>query len=309
MWLWASLYLYQKLSEQEWLKYKPMSKDMLWHEEPLRVAVLYILIAVLWFWRLAPQGLFPEKAALVLAVIGAGMALGSMQGVEKLAWLCLLAAFLYVTNSAIDLDRNSLSAIEETRRIEETRAFASIGKGIEASISDSDRNFNATIGKTNEVLGNITGGKSFGFVVPQAFGKLVPLLVWNNGDKALTGVTITIARTQEADWGDSFYKPIFIGTIGPHDHAPVPLPHYLAPEVDEKSGEDHYWIMIAAQNGTVSESLYFRKDKRGIVPWAYSYRVEKQTVRRGKINGVIANIGTSILLLHRDWSDEKDQPH
>lgn len=107
----------------------------------------------------------------------------------------------------------------------------------------NQRAFDQTMCRVNQVFGKtedaadtathavnaITGGNSFGFVVPQPWGVKIPLVVWNHGDEPLTGVTITIARTQNPDWASDFFRPIFIGTIGPGNFAPVPVtcPRFL----------------------------------------------------------------------------------
>jgi len=176
---------------------------------------------------------------------------------EKALWTFIFLGLMCAEVWMMGVDRQANEDQQARANATQLKGFSEVGDGIKASIAESDRNFAATIGKTNQILQSITGGNSFGFVVPQPGGEQVPLVVWNHGDQPLSGVTLTIAHTQEPDWGSAFFKPIFIGTIGPHDHAPVPV--LLAPKPDEKSGQDNYWIMISAQNGTVSQSLWFRR--------------------------------------------------
>src|ERR1700693_711749 len=222
-------------------------------------------------WRHLP---FPGYGIAVVSILAAAMGLqGDMPQRQKAFWMLIIGAFVLTEFRAIRKDRDEYAKAEASRRTEEHDSFKRIADGITGAIDDSDRNFNAEMAKTNQVLANITGGNSFGFVVPQPWGERIPLLVWNHGDQPLSGVTLTVARTQEPDWASDFFKPIFIGTVGPHAFAPVPL--FLIPRPEAKSGQDHYWIMISAQNGTVSESLYFRKNRKGTTPWAYSYTVSK----------------------------------
>jgi hypothetical protein len=272
-----------------------------WFHIPWQIVVA--AFCLYWYWH--PPA--PNKAVLILTGITVVMALLEMSKVHKAVYLVLVICLMFIENRAINKDRADASQAEEGRRKEERDKFQSIADGIQASIANSDKEFAATMGRTNQVLLNVTGGDSFGFVVPQPWGEQIPLLVWNHGDHPLTGVTITIARTQEPDWGAAFYKPIFIGTIGPHDHAPVP--GFLIPRPDAKSGQDGYWIMISAQNGTVSQSLYFRKNQKRTVPWAYSYSVSKP-VTLTKARGPIPKGATMMQpLLNRRWSDEVDEPH
>jgi len=244
------------------------------------------------------------------------MALLDMHPSQKAVYLILVFCLMFIENRAIDKDRSDAAKAEQSARDAENAKFQSIASGIQAAINDSDRNFALTMNETNQVLQNITGGNSFGFVVPQPFGETVPLVVWNHGNQPLSGVTVTIARTQDPDWGSAFLRPFFIGTIGPQNYAPVPNIAIL-PKPDETSGEDHYWIFISAQNGTVSEGLWFRKNKKGTVPWAYSYLISRDVHLRGKALPAYARKGVppdalvtwSMPLLRRNWSDEVDQPH
>jgi hypothetical protein len=272
-----------------------------WFHFPLEA--VGILFCVYFYFHLPGSG----KALLVLGAMAAIMMLMDMRLIHKGMYVLIILSLVLIENRALDKERAD-SAIEQSRtRKEENEKFQSIADGIQTAISNSDQEFEATMGRANQVLLNVTGGDSFGFIVPQSFGEQVPLLVWNHGDQPLIGVTIAIARTQEPAWGNAFYKPIFIGTIGPHDHAPVP--GFLSLKPEEKSGQDHYWIMIAAQNGTVSQSLYFRKNHKGLVPWAYSYSVDKFIFTKRRLNSVLTNVTTTKNLLRRRWSDEVDEPH
>jgi hypothetical protein len=80
-----------------------------------------------------------------------------------------------------------------------------------------------------------------------------------------------------------------------------------------KSGIDHYWIMISAQNGTVSEGLDFRKNRKNVVPWAYRYSITKDTpINKAGMRipkGIPKNATVMKFLLNRAWSDEVDAPH
>jgi hypothetical protein len=114
-------------------------------------------------------------------------------------------------------------------------------------------------------------------------------------------------------WGAAFFQPIFIGTVGPHEHAPIPG-FVFRPRADEKSGQDNYWIMLSAQNGTASQSIYFRKDKNNPANWAYSFQVSRQVLLDKpqsqkfmmKSNPIPkgTRVTTYKLLLYRGWSDE-----
>jgi hypothetical protein len=284
-----------------------------WHKKPLSVVLLYVSICVLVYWNWpSPTPLPPGYAVTALAVAAAVMTvLGEMKGKEKVAWIGVLFAFLVLELNSIKVERKAQEDIQKEARAEQLRHFGEIGKGIQQSIADSDRNFNAAMGKTNQVLENITGGDSFAYVSPQNFsGDQFPGVVWNNGEQALSGLTLTIAHTSDPDWGWAFFKPVFIGTIGPHEHAPIPN-FVFQPKADPKTGQDNYWIMLSAQNGTASQSLWFRRDKKNPANWAYSFQVSKQTIsekpQKEKMllkSPTRGRITKYKLLLYRGWSDE-----
>jgi hypothetical protein len=250
----------------------------------------------------------PGVFIAILAFVAAGVTFRKEPGTrEKGIWIFVFLALMSAEVWMMGIDRQENEDTQAKANATQLKGFTDIGDGIKQSIAESDRNFVATIGKTNQILENITGGNSFGFVVPQPGAEQVPLVVWNHGDQPLIGVTITIAHTQDPNWGDAFFKPIFIGTIGPHDNAPVPL--FLAPTVEPKSGQDNYWIMISAQNGTVSQSLRFRKHRKTPGLWAYSYSVTKP-ITLSKPKGNIPKGATLMQpLLDRGWSDEMEAPH
>ncbi len=206
---------------------EPTDMDrVVWHKKPLSVFLLYGSICLLVFWnwpsRLSPP---PGYAVTALAVAAAVMAvLGEMKGKEKVAWILLLFAFLGLELHSISVERMSQEEIQKQVRADQLRNFGEIGKGIQSSIEKSDRNFNAEMGKTNQVLKNITGGDSFAYVSPQTFsGERFAGVVWNNGEQASSGLTLTIAHTSDPSWGEAFFRPIFIGTVGPHEYAPGQL--------------------------------------------------------------------------------------
>lgn len=266
------------------------------------------MFVALWLPKCLHWPFCPGVFIAILAVVAAAATFRKEPRTsEKAFWIFVFLGLMCAEVWMMGIDRQGTEDRQVKADAAQIAGFGSIGESIKASINESDRNFSETIGKTNVVLQNITGGNSFGFVVPQPSMGPIPLVVWNHGAQQLAGVTITIARTQEPDWGSAFFKPIFIGTIGPHDHAPVPL--FISPNPEEKSGQDNYWIMISAQNGTVSQSLWFRKSKKEGLPWAYSYLVAKPIYSRKRMNGVLTTVTTMKPLMHRPWSDEAEALH
>lgn len=286
-----------------------------WHKQPLSVLLLYVFGGALAIWNTHVPS--PGEAVAALAVAAAVMTLlGEMRGVEKVAWILILFGFLGVELASIKIERVTREAEQSSAHLEQLKHFQAIGDAISTSVEQSNRNFAATLNRTNQVLTNVTGGESFAYISPQNFNPdAFPGVVWNNGEQALTGLTLTIAHTTEppALWGSSLFQPIFIGTIGPHEYAPVPN-FLFQPKADPKTGQDNYWIFLSAQNGTVSQSLYFRRDHNHPNMWAYSFTVSKQTISekpqaqrlmvKGKPIQFPHRVTTYKLLLYRDWSDD-----
>jgi hypothetical protein len=221
-------------------------------------------------------------------------------------------------------DRREHDEEQAKARSEQIAQFNRIADGIKETIDASQRQFEATMarsdkimGRTNDVLTDVTGGNSFAYVAPQNFsGDQFSGIVWNNGEQALVGLTLTIAHTSDPVqvWGAAFFKPIFIGTVGPHDHAPIP-DFLFQPRADQKTGQDNYWIMLSAQNGTAEQSLYFRRNRLHPQQWAYSFQVVRQHYTEKpqkekmllKIENKPRKGPRQELLLYRAWSDDLEE--
>jgi hypothetical protein len=129
---------------------------------------------------------------------------------EKATWTFAFLGLMSLEVWMITLDRDANEARERAAEKAQLDGFSNIGEGIKASIAESDRNFAETIGRTNQILKNVTGGDSFAYVSPQNFsGDQFAGIVWNNGEEALTGLTLTIAHTSDPPqvWGQAFFSP------------------------------------------------------------------------------------------------------
>ena len=265
-----------------------------------------MLIAI-WLPKCLHWPFCPGVFIAILAVLAAAVTFRKEPRTwEKATWTLVFLGLMSLEVWMMSIDRDANETRERAAEQTQLKGFSDIGEGIKASIAESDRNFAATIGKTNQVLKNITGGDSFAYVSPQNFsGDQFMGVVWNHGDQALSGVTLTIAHTSDPIpvWGAAFFKPIFIGTIGPHEHAPIP-DFIFQPRANDKTGQDNYWIMISAQNGTVSQSTYFRRDKKNPQNWACSFQVTKPHTLDRPQGPIPKGATVNKLLLYRGWTDE-----
>jgi hypothetical protein len=234
---------------------------------------------------------------------------------EKAVWTFVIFALLLLEIKSVYQDRNEHDRQELEARQREEANFGQIAQGIQGSILQSQQQFEATMQRaqglldttqsvsalTRKNLMNITGGDSFAFVRPQveAAGKgPIGLVVWNRGGEVLTGVTVAFSRTNDPNWGNEFFNRYPVGTIAPHDGAMIPVT--ITPQLGD-NGNDHYWLMISAQNGTVDETLDFRESKR--LPGTLAVRIAVS--KRFKFaNDSGTSINTSIPVLVRAWTDE-----
>jgi len=298
-------------------------RDRIWHKRPLSALLLFAgAITTAWFSFFTLP--FPGASVTLLGVAAATMAIvGELRGIEKAAWILLLFSFAVLELRSIKEDRNTQDAIQtdyrynqDLQRVQQAKNFQTVVGGIQSAIKKSDEHFNETVKRTGQVLRNITGGDSFAYVVPNNLDPRDQMtgVVWNNGEQPLTGVTLTIAHTSEQPqvWGEQFYKPIFIGTIGPHAHAPIPGSEFVFAPRPGNNGEDSYWIMLSAQNGTAQETLRFRRNKLSPAFWAIQFQVSRSyDPDRPQREKIMLKADTKSrkpprfeLLLVRDWTDD-----
>jgi len=249
------------------------------------IAVLAVVAAAVTFWEHPPRWVKAISVGVFLLLMGAEV------------WMM-----------SVDRDRNDVEQASARTREEEN--FRTIAKGIQASIAESDRNFSATMGKTKEVLENITGGQSFAIVTPQVWSGLVPipLSIRNQGKQTLTGVTVTIrsARNFNLDKPESFYETeaISVGTLHPGElrllkEKLTPVEHGL--KAEDGLPVDIWDLDIAAQNFTAEEHLIFKRGTR--IPWVFRYQVTQQYVKSK--HGDTTTFGYNILANQKEWLGEK----
>jgi hypothetical protein len=118
------------------------------------------------------------------------------------SWICLLFGFLFLELTSIDKEREASEAL--STRQQESESFRQIGEGIKGAITQSQQQFDATMKRSDKVVGlqvkelnnlsenlhTITGSESYAFLqyVPgQPFLAFV-----HKGDYPLYGVSARI---------------------------------------------------------------------------------------------------------------------
>lgn len=224
----------------------------------------------------------PGKAIGVLAVMATLMALrGEIGHREKSLWMLALFAFLFIEFRAINKDQTDHDNEVRAEREQFEANFKSIAEGLNKDITNSQKQFDAMMRRTNSVLTSVTGGRAYAVVMPSTFisgDNEFPLLIENHGDQILTGVTVTVykygafTRGMSREILQSVNNRINVGTL--HVGERLVLATTIRPlgamEFEEK-GVHMYraFILVAAQNFTTEELLDFKKDVDGT--WMFKY--------------------------------------
>ncbi len=96
---------------------------------------------------------------------------------EKAAWTFVFLGLMSLEVWMMSIDRDANEARERAAEQMQLKGFSDIGEGIKASIAESDRNFVATMGRTNKVLDNITGGNPL-LILPRKTSTAISFQGW-----------------------------------------------------------------------------------------------------------------------------------
>src|ERR1035438_6903471 len=153
--------------------------SVLKHSWPFFLVQCAAVVWLGWWLRYIPP---PGYAIGLLAVLAAAMSVQvEMRGWQKAAWLLLIGGCLFLEFRAIEQDRTKHDREAKEVRKEEHDKFEQIAQSIELSIANSQEQFSTTMARTDRVLNNVTGGKSYAVVLPSTFGqdKELPLIIEN----------------------------------------------------------------------------------------------------------------------------------
>lgn len=246
---------------------------------------------------------------------------------EKAAWMVLITLFivaeirnLYIADAEQVAKFGAISsALDATKRgLDATaRGIDATAKALDLSVTTSSNQFAATMGCTNNVLTSITGGNSFGIVVPMLPnllpGQDVPLAIENRGQHSLTGVSVTLYNTglwMQFSHGDilrSVKNRISVGTLHAGERlvidAQINPETFMAFDDDQGTKQFRVFIFISEQNFTVNEYLDFRKEKTGL--WVYRYQTYKAlTMSDIRVAANKKKISKEKFLEAVDWSHD-----
>jgi hypothetical protein len=288
----------------------------------------------------------PGVAVLLLGVVAAIMTTQPhMTDNHRVGWILIICILFIVEFRSIGKDRREHDQEQAAARLEEKHEFERILKQdqehfdttigqLNKTLVQDQKHFDttivglkevigssrATMERTNEVLTSITGGKSYGIVIP-----VVPHLnedgsvllgVENHGDKhSLTGVSVTVYK--DGVWIKATHNSIVrsisqrvnIGTLHQGERLVLGIsmkPDALAGWNENGSKVFRCMVYIAAQNYTVEETLDFKRDETG-TNWLYRYQAYR---RPPNINpdGKVNTEGSGPLIEAADWSSDMNNP-
>ena len=205
---------------------------------------------------------------------------------EKAVWIFVFLGLMCGEIWMMSLDRAASERERQEAEQQLAQQFSNISNGITHTIENSDKEFAVTMGRTNAVLTSITGGESYGVVVPMlanlAPDMEVPLAIENRGAHILTGVSVTLYDT--GIWMGFTHNSILrsvgnrisVGTLHPQER--LVLNTQIRPEqymaLDDAKSQFRVFVLIAAQNFTSSEYLDFKKESTN--HWVYRYQIYKE---------------------------------
>ena len=248
------------------------------------------LVLAAWWWFHLPV---PGYAVAITAALAAGMSLhGEMKPWHKAAWMLLIGLFLVLEFRAISKDRHDYTEAESKKRDEEHKAFDAIATGINQTIVNSDRHFDATMERSAAILaGNtksiklaqesiakITGGKSYGIVIPardsEGPDQSLILEALLGGKSEPNPIHARIHFVEEPmyavgpEMGSRFKALIFDGTIDPGQV-------YATTKrvLPSRAFEREYFIDVLVSNGATREKLEIRYPTAQGNILQYRYRV------------------------------------
>jgi hypothetical protein len=210
---------------------------------------------------------------------------------NKLLWTAIVAVLVAFEIRSTIYDRREHDLEQAIARCEQLNHFREIADELEGDIKANQDHFDSTMDAEKGILAtakrvgelsksnleNITGGDSFGYVVPfTMMGDSSSLILRNDGNQVLSGLSVvieyvlndcTIAANSHCspqfDFG--MMQPVEMGSLGPHQRKPIARAIQF-----DRGGVGHYNIRVYAQNGQAIEQIWFR---RSTVHYGYSYRL------------------------------------
>ncbi|HET9406047.1 MAG TPA: hypothetical protein VFO39_02305 [Candidatus Sulfotelmatobacter sp.] len=248
------------------------------------------------YWYFWPP--VPNKAVLAIGVAAVLMTITEMKPLHKAVWIAIVFFLAFVENSAINKDRLDGERAQRDFITEQRDHFRDIGSGVTEAIVESQRQFDATMKRSDNVIGlqlrtlnglssnlnTLTGAKSYAFLwfVPgQQY-----LAFIHQGQYPLYGVEARIVDLDRMKATNDLEGAIVhIGDmIKGHVNIQSPV---INPMVADRFNAN---IFFTARNGDWMELLRVKKSPDG---WVRAMRVVGRFTSLRKESVVCENIDNS----------------
>ena len=211
---------------------------------------------------------------------------------ERVVYVLIAFVLFGVEMRAIYADRDKHDKEEAEARRLQLDGFRQIGDGLTDAIRKSDEHFTATMGRTNEVIRNITGGTSYPYFQPHMLATTMDGMIQIEGKYPVQELVVIVDDVTEMVEGENlsnetiralskdeiapFRVPFKYATgfsfpfISPGTYMPTPSPIPFSGK-----GERHlYHVTFNARNGRWAERILLKKDKYHY-RWRIAYQVFK----------------------------------
>jgi hypothetical protein len=251
----------------------------------------------LWDWY-PPVGVFIAILGLLGVLVPLFREWGKISKLEKATWTFVMFVFVLLELKSIYQDRNAHDKEQAAARAEELRSFKEIANGIDTSIENSHKQFDATMTKAQENLNHMTGGNTYPMI------GLIPIPIGNKpdtfrlalqavGDSPLFDVSVSISKlplptvvsaTDFVSTGKTVYDTVFTAPSLSPNRAEM-----LPPVTISLGSQSDFLITTIARNGVFHERLHVRKSgdiesyKGGLIlPWEWAYEITRQKLGRDR---------------------------
>jgi hypothetical protein len=206
---------------------------------------------------------------------------------EKALWTAVMFALVLLEIRSIYKDQAEHDKQQADARAEQLKSFKEIAKGIDIAITNSQKEFNATMQRTNQVLNSTTGGTGFcsaklAFWANQPLTAILSVSV--HGDYPIYGVTVEVQDTARLSLLEAEHKDdpqfqslilgalprISLGDLPPHDANRLQVDSPI--QLLDRDKQVLHFIFSSSRNGMWEEELRLHRIGRG---WPEAVRVRR----------------------------------
>lgn len=214
-----------------------------------------------------PVGVFIAILGLFGIVVPLIRDLAKMGKWEKAAWTFVMFALMGLEIRSIYLDRRAHDVEQATARAEQLQHFNEIGEGIKGAVAESQKEFAATMQRSNSILGGVgesikiaNGGDSYPFIALGGTSSRLEMFLSVDGNYHLLDVAGSVADvdklTAATKAGQFWDRSKYSADLGPF----AILRRGTSTSVGfmpgtEGSDYKRYNIRLSARNGIFEELL------------------------------------------------------